>query len=51
MARLSKLTHRLYTGEISYDFIARRRRWYVLSAILLGLSIVAVLGRGLVFGI
>jgi preprotein translocase subunit SecF len=51
MARLSSLTHRLYTGEISYDFIARRRRWYVLSAILLGLSIVAVLGRGLAFGI
>ena len=51
MARLSNLTHRLYTGEISYDFIARRRRWYVLSAILLGLSIVALLVRGLAFGI
>ena len=51
MARLSSLTHRLYTGEISYDFIGHRRRWYVLSAILLTLSIVALLTRGLVFGI
>jgi preprotein translocase subunit SecF len=51
MTRLSSLTHRLYTGEISYDFIGRRRRWYVLSAILLALSIAALLTRGLVFGI
>ena len=51
MARLSKLTHRLYTGEISYDFIGRRRRWYVLSAILIGLSVAALLIRGLAFGI
>jgi preprotein translocase subunit SecF len=51
MARLSKLTHRLYTGEISYDFISRRRRWYVLSAILISVSVAAVLIRGLVFGI
>ena len=51
MARLSGLTHRLYTGEISYDFIGHRRRWYLLSAILLTLSIVALLTRGLVFGI
>ena len=51
MARLSKLTPRLYTGEISYDFIGRRRRWYVLSAILIGLSVAALLIRGLAFGI
>jgi preprotein translocase subunit SecF len=51
MARLSNLTHRLYTGEISYDFIGRRRRWYILSAILIALSLAALLVRGLVFGI
>jgi preprotein translocase subunit SecF len=51
MARLSSLTHRLYTGEISYDFIGHRRRWYIFSTILITVSILALLIRGLVFGI
>ena len=51
MAKLSNLTSRLYTGEISYDFIGHRRRWYILSAILITVSILAILIRGLVFGI
>ena len=51
MAKLSNLTSRLYTGEISYDFIGRRRRWYILSAVLITVSILAILIRGLVFGI
>jgi preprotein translocase subunit SecF len=51
MAKLSNLTSRLYTGEISYDFIGHRRRWYIFSAILITVSILALLIRGLVFGI
>ena len=51
MAKLSNLTSRLYTGEISYDFIGHRRRWYILSAFLITLSILAIMIRGLVFGI
>jgi len=51
MAKLSNLTSRLYTGDISYDFIGRRRRWYIVSAVLITVSILAVLIRGLVFGI
>jgi preprotein translocase subunit SecF len=51
MSKLSTLTSRLYTGEISYNFIGHRRRWYILSAILLSISILAVLIRGLSFGI
>jgi preprotein translocase subunit SecF len=51
MTRLSNLTHRLYTGEVSYDFIARRRRWYLLSAVLIAISVAALLIRGLAFGI
>jgi preprotein translocase subunit SecF len=51
MARLSHLTHRLYIGEISYNFVARRRRWYLVSAFLIGLSVAALLVRGLAFGI
>jgi preprotein translocase subunit SecF len=51
MSKFSELGHRLYTGEASYDFIARRRRWYVLSAVLLLVSLGALAIRGLDFGI
>ncbi len=51
MSRFGNIGHRLYTGEISYDFIARRRRWYILSGILIAVSLIALLTRGLSFGI
>ncbi|GAA1855129.1 protein translocase subunit SecF [Microlunatus capsulatus] len=51
MSKFSDLGHRLYTGEVSYDFIARRRRWYALSAVLLLISLGALAIRGLDFGI
>ncbi len=45
------LAHRLYTGDLSYEFMGRRRLWYTVSAILLGISILALLIRGLNLGI
>ena len=39
---LRNLTHRLYVGDISYDFIGHRRRWYLMSGVLLVLSIAAL---------
>ena len=43
---------RLYRGEVSYDFIGRRKVWYTVSAvILLVISIVSLLFRGLTLGI
>jgi len=51
MSRFGNLGHRLYTGEVSYDFIGRRRRWYLLSTALILLSLAALLFRGLDFGI
>jgi preprotein translocase subunit SecF len=51
MSKLSRIGHRLYTGEISYDFIGHRRRWYILSAILIGIAIISLAARGLDFGI
>jgi preprotein translocase subunit SecF len=51
MSKLSSIGHRLYTGEVSYDFIGHRRRWYLVSAILIGVSILALVLRGLDFGI
>lgn len=51
MSRLSRIGHQLYTGEMSYDFIGRRRMWYLISAILVALSIAAVGIFGLKWGI
>jgi preprotein translocase subunit SecF len=51
MTRLGNLGGQLYRGEVSYDFVCRRRRWYVFSAILILISVVALLWRGLTPGI
>ncbi|RMB58758.1 protein translocase subunit SecF [Tessaracoccus antarcticus] len=45
------LAHRLYTGKVSYDFIKNRKLWYAISAILLTVSILALVIRGLTLGI
>ncbi len=51
MSKFGSIGHRLYTGEISYDFIGHRRRWYIFSAVLITVALVALAARGLVFGI
>lgn len=51
MSKLSSFGHKLYTGEISYEFVARRRRWYTISAIIMLVCLGAVLIRGISFGI
>ncbi|MDR0960292.1 MAG: protein translocase subunit SecF [Propionibacteriaceae bacterium] len=43
--------HRLWTGEVSYDFVGHRRTWYIVSAVILLISIGALLIRGLDLGI
>ncbi|MDO5676577.1 MAG: protein translocase subunit SecF [Propionibacteriaceae bacterium] len=45
------LAHRLYTGQISYDFIKHRRTWFIISAVIIAVSILVVLLRGLTLGI
>ncbi len=51
MSRFGNLGHKLYVGDVSYDFIGRRKRWYTISAILIAISIAALLIRGLSLGI
>ena len=51
MSKLGNLGARLYRGELSYDFVGRRRLLYTISAALLGLSLVGLFGRGLNLGI
>jgi len=51
VSKLSQFGHKLYTGEVSYNFVGNRRRWYVISAILLVVSIASIGIRGLDWGI
>lgn len=51
MAAKRALAHRLYSGEVSFPFIARRKRWYILSAILVVLCFASLAFRGLSLGI
>ncbi len=36
------LAHRLYSGELSYNFVGNRRRWYTVSVVLMTVFIVAI---------
>lgn len=51
MTTKRSLAHRLYTGETSVNFIGLRKRWYILSAILVILCFLSLAVRGLTLGI
>ena len=51
MAQLSGLGSRLYSGEISFNIIGNRKRWYSISAIFVLISIAALAIQGLHLGI
>jgi len=51
MSKLSGLGGRLYRGETSVDFIGRRRRWYMVSAVFIVVSIGALAVQGFHLGI
>ncbi|MGB3764661.1 MAG: protein translocase subunit SecF, partial [Ornithinimicrobium sp.] len=51
MASFAQLGNDLYTGKRSFDIVGRRRVWYTISAVLILLSLVGLLGRGINFGI
>ncbi|MDQ1420030.1 MAG: preprotein translocase subunit SecF [Acidimicrobiaceae bacterium] len=46
-----RLWTRLYRGETSFDFVGRRNRWFTISAAIIVLGLIALLVRGLNFGI
>lgn len=51
MSKLSGLGGRLYRGETSVNFIGRRRRWYMVSALFILISTGALAVQGLQLGI
>jgi preprotein translocase subunit SecF len=51
MSRLGDVGAKLYRGEVSINFVGRQRLWYAISGLILLISIVAVLIRGLAFSV
>ena len=51
MARRASLGDRLYRGETGVDFVGRRRTWFIISGILVLISLAALGFRGLNLGV
>lgn len=51
MSRLGTLGHKLYSGEVSYDIVGNRKKWYLVSLILILVAAGGLLFRGLNLGI
>jgi preprotein translocase subunit SecF len=47
MSWIGNIAGRLYRGEVSFDFVGRRRLWYTISGLILVISLAALFGRGL----
>jgi len=51
MTRLTEIPGRLYRGEVSVNIVGRQRMWYLISGIIILVSIAAVGIRGLNFNV
>ncbi len=51
MSRVGNLTGRLYRGEVSIDFVSRKKLWYTISGFILLISILALIFRGLDYSV
>jgi len=49
--RKKSLRYRLYHGETSFDFMGRKRLWFVMSGIVIALGLVSLVTQGLNLGI
>ncbi len=51
MSRLTQIPARLYRGEVSINFVGRKRTWYTISGLILLIGIIALATRGLNFSV
>ncbi|ABK53112.1 protein translocase subunit secF [Acidothermus cellulolyticus 11B] len=51
MSKLGSIGHGLYTGQISFDFVGRWRRWFTLSAVVIVIGLIGLGVRGLHLGL
>ena len=51
MSALGGIGGRLYRGEVSVDFVGRKRLWYSISGLILAICVAALLVSGLNFSV
>ncbi|NJP44078.1 protein translocase subunit SecF [Actinacidiphila epipremni] len=51
MSKLGTLGHRLHRGEVSYDFVGKRKLWYGVSILITLAAVVGLVVNGLKFSI
>ncbi len=51
MSRLGSIGANLYTGHVSYDFVGLRKRWYIISGVVLLISVISLLTLRFTLGI
>ncbi|MBA3991524.1 MAG: protein translocase subunit SecF [Propionibacteriales bacterium] len=51
MSKLGEIGSRLYSGDVSIDFVGRRNTWYLVSLAIVLVAVAALVLRGLNFGI
>ena len=51
MSKLGQMGAALYRGDVSIDFVGRRKTWYLISVAILVVAVLALVFRGLNFGI
>ncbi|AXI80704.1 protein translocase subunit SecF [Peterkaempfera bronchialis] len=51
MSKLGSIGHRLYQGEISFDFVGRRKLWWGISALIVIAAVLGLSVNGLKLGI
>ena len=51
MSKLGSIGAKLHSGEISYDFVGKRKLWFSVSLVLLAVSFIGLFARGLELGI
>lgn len=48
---MAQLGNRLYTGESSFDFVGRRKLWFLIAGALVLISAILLVKPGLTYGI
>ena len=51
MSKLREMAHGLYAGQVSFNFVGNPKRWYILSGVILAITLGSLVFRGLNLGI